>query len=90
MRAVSKKRAAQLRRYARQRALFLEAWPRCQYPEGCDQRATEVHHMRGRVGDLLCDEAWWMAICRTHHAYVTEHPAEAYEIGASYRRVGAA
>ena len=90
MRAVSPKRAALLRIYSKRRAVFLETHPRCSFPSGCAWPATEIHHRRGRVGALLLDEAHWSGLCNDHHRWTTEHPAIAYEMGISERRVGIA
>lgn len=90
LRPVSKKRAAQNRTYSALRRDFLAAWPRCQFPNGCDRPATDVHHKRGRVGDLLLDVTHWAALCRPHHRHVTEQPAESFASGISERRIGAA
>lgn len=88
MRAVSKKRARQMREYAQLRAGFLTANPRCGFPGGCTQPASDVHHRKGRVGVLLLDVTKWSALCRPHHGFLTEHPAIAYEMGMSERRTG--
>lgn len=90
MRAVSPKRAKQLRTYSKLRRDFLEANPRCVWPLGCDQAASDVHHKAGRVGRLLLDVTRWAALCRGHHAYATEHPQRAYDLGISEHRIGAA
>lgn len=87
MRARSVKRAAQERTYRALRRPFLEANPWCQFPTGCGQPATELHHRRGRVGALLTDDRYWSALCHEHHAWTTGHPAEAYRLGVSERRV---
>lgn len=87
MRAVSKKRAAQMRQYSLLRKEFLAANPRCQCPRPCPLPAEEVHHMRGRVGADLLDTGHWLALCHGCHQWVTEHPAEALAIGASESRL---
>lgn len=87
MRHRTPKRAAQERLYAKLRAEFLATHPMCQW---CGRQATEVHHKAGRVGLLLTDVSRWAALCREDHQYVTEHPAWAFEVGLSERRVGAA
>jgi hypothetical protein len=87
VRAVSKKRAALMRVYSKRAAEFLAEHPRC---ARCPQRATEVHHMAGRIGARLLDESRWMALCRTCHRWATEHPAAAIELGVSLPRVGGA
>jgi len=95
VRARSPKRAAQERVYAKRRRVFLFGedgdQPRgCEFPEGCDRLASEVHHRRGRVGGLLLDERFWSALCSPCHAWVTVNPARAYELGISERRIGEA
>ena len=90
MRAVSKKRARQLRAYRPARDVFLAQHARCQFPGGCVQQSTELHHRAGRRGLMLLDETRWSALCHAHHAWVTEHPAAAVEMGISELRIGGA
>jgi hypothetical protein len=88
LKPVSTKRAKQNRVYSARRLVFLEAWPQCQFPLGCTNAATEVHHMRGRVGGLLLDESLWLALCHDCHVNVTEHPTFALAVGTSVSRLG--
>jgi hypothetical protein len=81
MRAVSKKRAAQLRVYARLRVEFLEANPRCAFPGGCDQRATEIQHRRGRRGERLLDVTWWAAACHGCNQFGETNTGESIALG---------
>lgn len=37
----------------------------------------EVHHERGRHGDLLFDISHWHAVCRRCHLWINDHPDEA-------------
>lgn len=90
MRPNTSKRAAQMRVYRGLRRVYLEDHPACEFPIGCDGAATEIHHKRGRVGADLIDVTRWAGLCHDHHAYVTEHPTEAYELGISERRIGVA
>lgn len=89
MRRNTPKRARQEREYAKLRKTFIEANPWCGWPLECGEPATEVHHRRGRVGALLTDPRYFAALCHDHHRYATEHPAIAYELGVSERRVSA-
>lgn len=50
------------------------------------QKASEIHHMRGRLGDLLADQRYFLGVCRACHQRITEHPELAYEMGWSTRR----
>lgn len=40
-------------------------------------RLNEVHHMRGRRGDLLRDRRFWLAVSKQGHRWIHSHPAEA-------------
>ena len=48
----------------------------CGYAKGID-----VHHTRGRLGKLLLDERYWVALCRLHHAQVHAYPGWARSKG---------
>lgn len=50
------------------------------------QAATDVHHKKGRLGDLLYDVRHYFGVCRKHHQYIETHPEEAYEKGWSLLR----
>lgn len=87
--AVSPRRRRETVTYRRLRREFLEARPRCEWPGGCAHPAGEVHHKRGRVGDLYLDVEHWLPLCGSHHAWATAHPAQAKDMGVSENRVGA-
>lgn len=87
----SSKRRKQEAQYLRDRESFLAARPRCEMKlHCCTAWATEVHHMRGRVGALLLDQEWWLPGCHACHAAVTVNPQMAYDLGLSAHRNGAA
>lgn len=44
------------------------------------------HHQKGRIGDLLLDEKYWLPVCAWHHFYIERHPQESYEKGWSLLR----
>ena len=54
----------------------------------CWHRSTEVHHLAGRDGDRLLDEARWLPVCSNCHRFITTHPAIAYRLGLAQRRHG--
>ena len=85
----SPKRASQEAEYSAKRKVFLTKHPMCQMnlPGICTTYATDVHHMKGRIGDLLLDEQFWKAGCRACHDYVEKHPKEAKEMGLSLNRL---
>lgn len=85
MRAVSKKRAALLRIYAKVRNDFLAANPNC---IRCGHAATEVHHAAGRGAGRLVAVETFRAMCRDCHRWATENPRAAIEQGFSLPRIG--
>ena len=95
IRAVSKKRQAEARVYAKERLKFLLTNPNCAIAiDGCMGRATQVHHRisRARWGGGYLERTNWVQACAWCHGYVTEHPEWATEHGwmASGPRVGGA
>jgi hypothetical protein len=80
VRTVSRKRARQLRQYAKQRAWFFDIHLWCEFP-GCERPAAVVHHRRGRFGGRLNDTAWWAASCIPHNDFAETHTGEALELG---------
>lgn len=90
MRAVSKRRAALLRIYAKRRVEFLTNRPKCEFPRGCEQRATTIQHLRGRRGERLLDETWWAASCLDHNLWAEDHTGEALAMGWLVRIEGVA
>lgn len=79
-----------MRVYRGLRRVYLEDHPTCGFPLGCNQPAVDIHHKKGRAGAALVDVTRWVGLCRPHHVYVTEHPADAFDLGVSERRVGGA
>lgn len=45
------------------------------------------HHKRGRLGDFLMDERYWLPVCMKHHMYIEDHPEESYKKGWSELRL---
>jgi hypothetical protein len=82
----SKKRATQEREYAKIRKVYLFCHPVCEVI-GCGCESTEIHHKKGRVGELLTDERFFLAVCRPHHNYIESHPFEARDAGYSLSRL---
>lgn len=61
--------------YSIMRKQYLKDYPKC---EICQEKATEIHHKAYR-GTKTLDSSTWMAICRTCHRYIHEHPKWARE-----------
>ena len=54
---------------------------------GCTVGASEVHHRqsRGVAPSRIFDVDNWLAACRSCHRWVTDNPAESYDLGLSQR-----
>lgn len=48
---------------------------------------TDVHHKKGRIGNLLLDTNYWIALSREGHIKVEENPIWAKENGYSLSRL---
>ena len=84
------RRDAADREYSRERKKFLEENRVCQarVPDICGLLASQVQHLRGRVGSDYLDKTLWLAVCGRCHEYITEHPKEAIERGWALPRIG--
>lgn len=80
----SNKRAGEEREYARRRKKYLLMHPDC---ERCGKPATEIHHRAGRIGKLLINVMYFMAVCPDCHHWIEEHPIESKEKGYSINRL---
>lgn len=86
---LSDKREKMQRAYTVSNKIFLKHNPLCKAKiEGiCHLASNQVHHMRGRIGDLLLDQKFWLPTCGPCHHYIENHPAEAIEKGWSLPRL---
>lgn len=82
---VSATRAKENQVYARLRKEYLEAYPCCEVPE-CHRKSSEIHHQKGRNGDLLMNTDYFMAVCHEHHHMITVDSKWAIEQGYSFLR----
>lgn len=74
IRPVSKARARKNREYEKLkkewRSKLINAW--CKV---CGQPSEKSpHHVRGRVGRLLCDTRFWIPVCRACHDRIHMNP----------------
>ncbi len=84
LRRVSKKRAAALKLYFAAKNHFLGNYRPCEchgVDNPCVNRATEVHHVRGRSGNYLLDQRYWLAICQMCHAWIHDNAKKARQLG---------
>ena len=54
--------------------------------EICGRNSDEVHHKKGRIGDLLYDVRFFLPVCRICHDFIEKHPETAYMNGWSLLR----
>ena len=85
IKSVSDKKLTELKEYRKKRDSFMKG-KLCEFPE-CKERATDLHHAKGRTGSLLTDERYFKALCRTHHMYIEQKPELAKELGLSMSRL---
>lgn len=82
----SKKRIAQEKIYSDLRRVFLNKQENKVCPI-TNERTTTVHHKKGRIGDLLIDTRYWVALSMAGHIFVEQNPEWAKENGYSLSRL---
>jgi len=94
LRKVSTKRALELKEYSKLRKAYLVDHPYCEVwlrehateclktagINGCPE-ATDIHHRKGRVGKMLLDTQYWLAVSREMHDNIHRNPKWAYAKG---------
>lgn len=85
---VSDNMKEQMKLYKKLRKPFLTKHFKCEV-KGCKHASQEIHHKKGRVGDLLLDQTHWMAVCHEHHQRITEDSEWAYSNSYSEKRLTA-
>ena len=85
----SPKRIKLDKEYSASRKVFLSLKPMCEahLPQVCSQVSSDVHHMKGRIGDLLLDQTYWLSVCRGCHYWIEHNSREAKELGFSINRL---
>ncbi len=73
--------------YSILRVKYLQHHPYCEaHLPGCQINATDIHHKKGRTGDLMLDDTEFLAVCRMCHGWIETHPIEAKELKLSKSR----
>ena len=80
---ISNKRKKENNLYSSLRKQFLKDNPLCAVT---GNKATEVHHMAGRIGKLLTDVRYFLPVCRFAHREIELNPIWAKENGYSLNR----
>lgn len=78
----SKKRAKEEAQYEIIKPIFLEG----KFCPITGEPATQVHHKKGRIGKLLCDIRFFLAVSDTGHKKIEANPEWAYSMGYSLLR----
>lgn len=80
---VSPKQKKRLAKYALVRAEYLAEHPRCEarIPDVCLGLATDIHHVKSRIGDLLTDTRYFKSLCRACHSWVHDNHYDAKNLG---------
>lgn len=74
--------------YTPVRNKFLRENPKCLAKlEGCTKEATDVHHKKGREGDLLIDTKFFLPSCRSCHNQIEDGGEWVYEQGFKIKRI---
>lgn len=84
----SEKRAKQEREYIKENKIYLEEHPYCEAKVQCHgMLSSQVHHKKGRIGDLLLNKEFWLPVCGQCHDWIENNPLEAKEKGLSLSRL---
>ena len=69
------------------RTKYLQHHPYCEaHLPGCQINASDIHHKKGRTGDLMLDDTEFLAVCRMCHGWIETHPEEAKVLDLSKSR----
>jgi hypothetical protein len=80
----SKKLTKEMVKYNKEVKIFLAENPVCPVTGG---KATQVHHKKGRIGKLLMDKRFWLAVSDEGHRKIELNPEWAKEMGYSISRL---
>lgn len=83
---VSKKRKIENLQYSADRLIFLSR-PENKICPITGTTTTDVHHKKGRIGSLLLNQKYWLAVSREGHQKIEENPEWAKEMGYSLNRL---
>lgn len=81
---MSERRKADNKVYRVASRIFLEVFPCCEVfkKRGLRQlRSVDVHHRRGRAGNLFLDVRFWSAVSREGHHWIERYPMDAKRLG---------
>jgi hypothetical protein len=64
--------------YNKRKRIHLRAFPNC---KRCGEKGTDLHHSRGRTGQLLIMAEFFQTLCFACHRWVHDNPKEAAKTG---------
>lgn len=93
--AVSERGKVKAQAYKNARKEYLELHECCEVKlPGCsiptiefDSKGLQIHHKKGRIGDLLTDKNYFLAVCHNCHVYLEQNPLFARLHGYSLSRL---
>ena len=79
----STKRGKEEAEYLRENRAYLQTHREAKImcPVYPDKEVTEVHHKKGRIGKLLLDKKFWLAVSREGHRYIHNNIDESMNKG---------
>ena len=83
---VADKRAKELAIYRKTRDDFFKKYSVCQYP-GCNSTQITLHHMKGRSGEMVYNDKYFVSLCWPHHDLCERNPDEAKRLNLSVNRL---
>ena len=73
--------------YSILRTKYLQHHPYCEaHLPGCQINASDIHHKKGRTGDLMLDDTEFLAVCRMCHGWIETNHVDAKLLGLSKSR----
>ncbi len=75
-------RKEQEKEYLKKKKAYLAIHKTCEV-EDCKKAATDLHHKKTRIGNMLTDEKYFMAVCRKCHTKITTNSKWAIQQGYS-------
>lgn len=84
IRKIGEKLQKKLGAYEERRRAFLYNKRCAVYPA---LKASQVHHKKGRIGNLLLDEKYWLPVSAKAHVEITNNPRWAIKMGYSLPRL---
>jgi len=81
----SSKRMLQNEEYRKVRLQYLDEYRVCEV-KGCMHPSNQIHHKKGRIGSLLTDIRYFLAVCEYCHPIIEKKPKWAKKMGYSLQR----